>query len=280
MKCYFCSDLHLDKYCDLLNLETFEKFINNNLLPAEVLLIAGDIANNKNLLIQFMKIVSSKYKYVLYVLGNHDLDVRKNKYNEKVAKYYCQSIEKINNIDLELKKYTNVIRLDGSNITEINNIIFGGTMGMCDFTFSENRLNLPKEFSLCEWDNWYDNKIWNYLNNDPLAILEDEQKKLDIIVKNKPKIILTHFVPIEVGILPKYKDYMSSSFFYFEAKKYLDQLDNNTIWLCGHTHDAAKVGYINESSNIINILINPIGYPWEYPHQANNLESNDFLIDI
>ena len=280
MNCYCCSDIHIDHYCkkNINDAEVFDTYIEKYLLPADILFIAGDISDNKDIFINFVSYVSSKYKYVIYTIGNHDMNVRKNSLYATIPKYYSTSLQKLADIDNALSIFPNIIRLNNSKIIE--KVPIGGTMGMCDFEYAEHGLHLGKQLALCEWQTWYDNIVWNHMNNDPISILNDEQNKLNIIVNTKPKIILTHFAPIEIGIQPKYAKYLTSAFFYFYAEKYLDNLDNDTYWICGHTHDAAKLDYVNSSGNVIHILLNPIGYPSELPYDINNLSKSDFLINI
>ena len=59
--------------------------------------------------------------------------------------------------------------------------------------------------------------------------------------------------------------------FYFRGEKYLDMLDDGTIWACGHIHDKKYIEYHNRNGNKITILCNPFGYPGEQTFQGDVL---------
>lgn len=91
---------------------------------------------------------------------------------------------------------------------------------------------------------------------------------------------VTHFCPREMGISPMYSNSITSGFFYFNAKKYLDMLPDGTIWLCGHTHDCWDTEYVNESGNRIRILCNPVAYPEENPYTLHSLTRKNYILDV
>lgn len=185
------------------------------------------------------------------------------------------------------KQFDNVHLLDGEVINGI-----GGCMGMCDFNCE------PPQFGLDPFTNWkrhwYDGKFWRYMNQEPRKIWDHYEQKLNDIVKQKPKVIVTHFVPYEIGIPFEYRNNSWNYVFYFKGEKFFEELDNDTYWVCGHVHGKRMAEYVNSKRNHIHIMCNPIGYPGERNlycdvvdytgskiiRSSKVAEMNDFIIDI
>lgn len=277
MKVYIMSDIHIDFYSVQTNnydtvLPNFEEQYKKNFLEADALLLAGDVANDYNTQIMFYKFLTTKYKDVYVTFGNHDLVVSGATFGN--GNPFKTSDEKIVAVKKEMSKYKNFHLLEG----QIENGI-GGCMGMCDMMYSAYpALDMVKK--LMYWaHSWFDGRHWNYMHNTFSKIWDYYDKMMMSIVKKNPKVMMTHFCPIEMGIKDEYKNDMATAFFYFEGKKYLDKMDNDTYWICGHTHTAYKVDYINSKGNTIHIICNPMGYPNEDPFEGK-FNREDFLIEI
>lgn len=278
MKYFILSDIHIDFYSvQTKNYDTilpnFEEQYQKNFLPADGIIVAGDIANDYNTQVMFYKFLSQKYKEVYIVFGNHDIIVSGATFGN--GNPFKKSEEKMSAIQKEFMHYPNVHILENPNL--ING--FGGCMGQCDLNY--NPYNIQKSFLIIDWThNWFDGRHWNYMNNNWQKIWNHYHDKMLEIVKQHPKVMVTHFCPIELGMNSLYKNNTSSAFFYFEGKEFLEEMENDTYWICGHTHDSWKVDYKNTKGNVIHILCNPMGYPKERPYDLNDLTKEDFLIEI
>lgn len=204
--------------------------------------------------------------------GNHDLVVKGSTFGN--GNPFNRSEDRINAIVREFSDDKHVHILEGKNVNG-----FAGCMGMCDFTYRPAQYEKVDYFSVWQY-HWFDGKHWRYMDNQSYKIWQFYENMMDNLVKTQPKFMITHFVPTEIGINPRFKDDMCTTFFNFEGKKFLDQMPNDSYWICGHTHDAWKTDYVNANGNTIHLLCHPMGYPRERPYQLNNLSINDFLIDV
>ncbi len=265
MNLYLTSDLHVDHYAE--NRTEISSFIERMLPVCDVLCVAGDTADNPKIFIDFYRLASQKYKQIFLTFGNHDLTVKHDDFF--LQNPFTQTLEKLDWIKEKLSELPNVTLLDGTT-AKIGKLRIGGCMGFNDFSVGSKTWPQPKQWLLKQWQYWYDNVHWRYMDNNPDVILKDEMQKLEAVVSQKPDIIMTHFIPTAFGIPRKYEDEFSNAFFYFDADKYLTRMKNKSIWLAGHTHDTGKK-VININTKKITMLINPVGYPMEI-HGRYNLE--------
>jgi hypothetical protein len=69
--------------------------------------------------------------------------------------------------------------------------------------------------------------------------------------------------------------------FYFNAAKYLEMLDNGTIWLCGHTHSQRDTTWSSpDQSKKVRLLCNPVGHPEERNLFAICRKESVYLLDV
>lgn len=271
---YVTSDIHYDFY---KNKNTLEEIYKYNFVDADNLILAGDISNSQKEFSEFLKFIITKYKNTYLVLGNHDISV-KNRYSND-SKFFKTSEEKI----AYLKKAI-VFMNNCSSVNKIHLLDgtikdgIGGTMGFCDFSYIPPLSNINTfYYNVYAWNNFYDFNAWNYMDNDPLKILEYYKTSIKNILKEKPKIIITHYFPLQMGVDEKYKNNPSTAYFTFNALDYLDSVDWDLIWVCGHTHSQRNVRWRNNRGYEITFLCNPMGYPFE---NKNNkpLPNSLFLI--
>jgi len=78
------SDLHVDYKLNLLWVSNLSDFDYNK----DYLICAGDISHKIKLLSITLKLLSEKFKKVLFVPGNHDLWVRENNFSNSLEKFY------------------------------------------------------------------------------------------------------------------------------------------------------------------------------------------------
>ena len=257
MDLYLTSDLHVDHYAE--NRTEISIFVERYLPSCDVLCVAGDTADNPKIFIDFYRLASLRYKHTFLTFGNHDLTVKHDDYF--LANPFTQTEEKLNWIKEKLAEIPNVTLLDGTT-AKIGKLKIGGCMGVNDFSVGSKTWPHPKEWLKDEWQFWYDNVHWRYMNNDPDTIFNEEMKKLNTVISQKPDIVMTHFIPTAFGIPRKYEDEISNAFFYFNADEYLAKMKHKSIWLAGHTHDTGRK-VVHLGSKKVTLLLNPVGYPME-----------------
>lgn len=274
MTIYMTSDLHVDHYIN--HRVSLENYIYNVLKPADVLCVAGDTCDDPHLFVEFYKAVSPRYKKIFVVFGNHDLTVHNESYFRNNP--FTKTQAKLDFLKAEVSKLGNVSILDGT-VEEFEGVKFGGTMAFNDWTWAFNLNpdpdgNIPK--FLYNWHYWFDYVNWNYMNNKHPEILWSEMKKLDHVVAQKPDIIMTHYIPLFFGVEKEYYYSESTTYFYFNGEKYLDQLKDQSIWLAGHTHSVRTKDLLQGDGRTIHLKLNPVGYPDEDSGNAERMD--EFLI--
>lgn len=274
MTIYMTSDLHVDHYIN--HRVSLENYIYNALKPADVLCVAGDTCDDPHLFVEFYKAVSPRYKKIFVVFGNHDLTVHNDSYFRNNP--FTETQAKLDFLKAEVSKLGNVSILDGT-VEEFEGVKFGGTMAFNDWTWAFNLNpdpdgNIPK--FLYNWHYWFDYVNWNYMNNNHPEILGSEMKKLDHVVAQKPDIIMTHYIPLFFGVEKEYYYSESTTYFYFNGEKYLDQLKDQSIWLAGHTHSVRTKDLLQGDGRTIQLKLNPVGYPDENTGNAERMD--EFLI--
>lgn len=279
MTYFFISDLHVDFYAPLSRKAStlekyFEEFFEKNFLPADVCCIAGDIANNYFTYVEFLKFIARKYDVVYVCFGNHDIitehaDVygsdRDFLTSEYKMAYFAEQASCIPNVHLLENDVVNGI---------------AGCMGMCDFKYRHLPSASEAENKIRWRLRWFDGRHWNYKQNNPDAIWAHYDIMMDSLTKLNPRIMMTHFLPLEIGMSKEYEHDENSNFFYFEGARYLKNLPEGAIWQAGHTHTAIKKKVRDGLGKSHLLLCNPVGYPNEHPFCEYSLHREDFLIEL
>lgn len=143
MNCYFVNDIHIDQQgLDLKpgtkQTRVLHKWIDENFLPADILCIAGDIADDSRIFMDFLAACRDRYSDVVFVFGDHDISVANKEYPSVTLK--CESI---NNWVGEMKRLctsthkikTKFTKLDGKEIVDVKKIPFAGCMGAPDCSY-------------------------------------------------------------------------------------------------------------------------------------------------
>ena len=271
MKYYILSDLHIDFYEEYavksarhrmadppedVTVDTLEYIWNDYFLPeADAIILAGDYSNDYLRFSRMVPWIAKKYPEVYLVLGNHDLTCR-GATDSKSNLQFTSSEQKIVKMKEICDAIPNVHFLDGNIVNGI-----GGCMGMCDFKCEAPAYGLDAHIA---WKrNWYDGKYWRYFRQDPSAIWDYQEQLMMNIVKQKPKIMVTHFVPYEIGVPFEFRNDPWNYVFYFKGEQFLEEMENNSYWICGHVHGRRMAEYVNSKGNVIHIRCNPFGYPHE-----------------
>ena len=208
----------------------------------DTLAICGDIGvpTHDNFK-KFLSQMSSQFKTVLFVAGNHDYDCGCIYHKDKIDKY--KPIIK-NTCDT----FSNVHFLDNSVFYPKDDIMIIGS------TLWSNPLDKSKQEHLEEHTknaNWIETICDN--NSD---------KKI---------IVLTHFVPTFKLIEPKYlkRGLKTTSFFATDLEHFIKK--PIVTWLCGHTHSV-----IDTHINNVYCGVNSYGYP----NERNGYKYNEKCVEI
>lgn len=305
MKYFVLSDIHTDV--------NFEKFIDRKRIeckdpdesvsretlegiwkcwnyPTDVdgIIVPGDITNDYLSTTYTLKWLSEKYRRVYFCIGNHDMTVRGGTPSESNLQF-LNSYEKVEALDKYANSLGNCKLLDGSKYGSI-----AGTMGFADFKCWSRDEYSAVRAKLYWKRSWYDGKHWRLVDMDPDSLWEKERKIMLDLIKSSPRVFVTHFAPIQVGILFDFRLDPINSLFYFDGKEFLEAFESDAYWLCGHTHDARKAVYVNSKGANVTILCNPSGYPtdphrWTYgpkmqedwrAFQLNERTNEEFVIEI
>lgn len=227
----YTSDLHVDHYKDKVDLRYIPEWFMKDVNKSDVLIIAGDFSNNNNDTYKILDILSKKWKYILFVDGNHD------SYGDKKKRY--EKHWRLNRLDKFLENYPNIYRLSSkSGIIEFSN---GIKIAGCNLWYDMNsplvqidilemndrkHVGLPRIYKESENDLKYYNQVIDYV---------------DIFVSHVP--VLDQFGP---------KWGFGYTCYYRNLK-----LRDNKIYIFGHMHDGQSSRL--EEMNI-DILTKPIGY--------------------
>lgn len=280
MNCFFVNDIHIDKQgLDLKagtkQTRTLHKWIDENLLPANILCIAGDIADDPMILIDFLAACRDRYEDVVFVLGDHDISVANTTYKSVTDK--CESIrawlagfKKLCTSTHDIK--TKFTMLDGNDIVDVMKVPFAGCMGAPDGSFVKKILEqdesayTSKLISKMGWKNWW--------TKDPAEIAADEHDRLARAVSKKdPKIVVTHFAPL--GVMSPSNAACRTAYYFQDFTAVINMLPRGAIWHFGHTHAKLKM-----SKNGILFLSNPIGLPGEKIESLGHWDKKEFLIEL
>lgn len=235
------------------------KFIWDYLTPsADILCVCGDI--HSNCIEDMLNELSTKFKKVICLLGNHDY------YNKDIINNWIPNKELLND---------NIIILN-RNYYETDDSVFIGCTLWSDF----NNLDwFVIDNAKRNINDFYKIKINNnkFTPNDAFDLHQLDKGFLKNTLElfkntNKKIIVMTHFLPSFSLINEKWKTADNPLNYYFSAN--CDDIINeynNVInyWLYGHTHD-----HTNTPLGDIKFLCNPLGYPNE------NKRIEDIFVEI
>lgn len=230
LRIQYLSDVHVDCHDNIPQIEPV----------SDVLAICGDIGKPSHPNVDaFLKYVSTQFKQIYFVPGNHDYDCGPF-YNEEKVSHYEKILFDI------CSRYTNIILLNNSFSAISDNTIIAGT------TLWSNPVLKP--------DVDYNNETYEKhikRHNRDLEWITNLCK----IHNNKNIVMLSHFVPTFKLIEQKYLDrgiHKTSAF-----ATNLEYLINDPIvaWLCGHTHSVTHT-----CINGVFCGVNAYGYKHELPN--------------
>lgn len=241
MKLDLISDIHLDHWkawtgTDLKLQELKPK--------SDILIIAGDLSNQNEASLEFLKQCSDHYRHTLLVLGNHDW------YSFRSTE---GSVARIKELKDGITKLPNVHLLEG-NYLEIDGVTFYGFTGWYDGEYARKHLGLSKNMI---------NLHWHRNMNDSRYITT--AKRFDTMFKKNPKpkkaadVVITHVNPsINQRFQDKRYAHMPSNTFYCFDGSGLRKILKPKLWVFGHNH--SPMTYKIYRTDYVS---NPLGYPHE-----------------
>lgn len=226
-----------------------------------VLGIAGDIDSKKHT-IAFLKKMSTRFKAVVAVLGNHD--------------YWRRDFTShANNIKAELKRegYDNVHLLDRDSVVIEGHRFIGATL-WTDFNKGDTLLmnqsaSLMNDYKFLRKDN-YERRVI------PADILGEHRKAVKFIFdfadKDESMIVLSHHAPSFKSV--DYSRYGFGPINSLYATEFGNDIaySNFLLWHHGHTHSSKKYKIYNTD-----IICNPRGYCGS---QMNPDFDDTFLVEL
>ncbi len=261
MRVSLVSDLHLE-FCPIS-------------LPAgETLLLAGDIMTAKQLshpetlmeFIQFFSEVSSGYKQVYYIMGNHE------HYHHR----FENTLEKLRSF---LEQWPNVRLLNNETVALTEKVnLFGGTLWT-------NYNNEDPNAMLVARQCMNDHRCIGYQTTrkfqpqDALAEHYNTRFELEKALAASPDkefMVMTHHCPTFKSISPKYGNDPLNHAFSSELSAFI--LDNPRIkwWVHGHTHDS-----FDYMVGDCRVMCNPRGYTRSQTVPPENKAFNpDFSFEV
>lgn len=226
MKLRYISDLHTE-HCDFI-LPVEDDPYEPSVEEEEVLIIAGDIGeiepDRKGHKI-FLENVCSRFKAVIYVLGNHEF-------------YHGDIVHSVTKLRARYAHLENLIILDTESIVIEDVAIIGATLWtkiIPQFAAKvEARLN---DYAFIKYDG-------EALTTDKVVELHEEQKKFiyDSITKfrNDPNIrkvvVVSHHAPTLLSITPMWAGHELNSAY---ASNLMEEIKQNPpdLWFHGHIHE-------------------------------------------
>ena len=192
-----------------------------------------------------------------------------------VDRDFKTSEEKIAYFIAEADKIQNVMLLE-------NRIADGiaGCMGMCDFKYMHSPAASEITNKMLWATRWFDGRHWNYMKNDSGRLWKHYDSVFRTLSLKRPKIMMSHFLPLEFEMPERYRNDPYSNFFYFHGAPYLENLDDGSIWQAGHTHTAMKREFTDAKGKRHLLLCNPVGYPDENPFAEYGLKREEFVVEV
>ncbi len=236
MKIQIASDLHFEFH------SSPEDFIDELKSDCDVLILAGDIANEK-IAKDCLPIFADKFKQIIYVAGNHE-------FYFSTRERLFEAIEKITS------KYSNIHFLNKSSVSIGDRRFLGATLW-----FGKNnlpKLNSMNDFSKIKRFNWVYQE-----NADCINFFKNNLQRGDVAI--------SHHLPTINSIMYPYKENPINAFYVSDISDTIKERSPK-LWVHGHSHES--VDYIFENTRIVS---NPFGY---LNYETNNNFSFYKIVEI
>jgi len=275
------SDVHIDTWVKKASpLEVQELFLHKligKLLPdkpSNVLVIAGDIGHYNDQNAVLFKILRQYYKDIVWVHGNHDLYMISNSI---MKKYKWNSFNRLNEM-IELSNAIDGVHYLNGDTIEVDGIKISG----CGMWYNNDYAKKVWNSNDTECK-----EMWDAYLNDSTVIKTATEKQISLGYKLKKNarvqleyvkysnelyeklkkvylegdVILTHISPDWSHLLTKWQ-FPQTTFYHFDGSELLENLDENKLWVFGHTHDK----YFYQHHSGCYMACNPLDYGINFPN--------------
>lgn len=264
MKISITSDIHIDFWiginCSPKKQQKQMRILIEKLLPEEksdTLIIAGDIGHYNHQNILLFGVLREYFKNIIWVHGNHDFymvssSIKKN--------FHCDSYARLQDMITLSEKIDGIHYLNG-NIVEIEGTKFGGCGMWYNYDYAQQVWHMPHDKCVQRWNEFLNDAnlirvLWNYsigqINNE---VYFNEQFELLKKVYLQSDVIVTHVNPDWEHLKSNWK-MPDSTFYVFDGREMLKELDNTKMWIFGHTHDR----YFYSHPSGCTMICNPLDY--------------------
>lgn len=207
----------------------------------QILILAGDICLAKKFEIYdyFFEDVSDRFKYVVYIPGNHE--------------YYYGSIERTPIIICQgLDKYQNIVARSSFN-SRLNGLEIAAATLWTDFN-GGNPMSM-----LAAQQNMPDYKVIRHKgkNLTPEAIFRMHKRQLKVLTRKPVDVIVSHHAPSYKSVENRYLFDSLTPAFSNRLDMLIEELPAK-VWVHGHTHS-----FFSYAIGSTRIVCNPKGYPGE-----------------
>lgn len=269
------SDVHWDFWIpptdpEFAQFKRFKKLFDI-IIPkdhSDTLLLTGDIGHSNSQNELAFSLLKEYYKNILWTSGNHDLYLISK---TQMQKYNYNSFNRLNEMIDMASKIEGVHYLNG-NIVNIDGLNIGGCGMWYDFSYGINNHSLTIQ---------YLEEVWHHRSNDSRLIKVDntvhgmidnleyfkEQYALMEKIHKDCDVVMSHIGPDDSFVPEHYKE-PTTSFYYYDGSKILENMNHNQVYFFGHTHDPYNT--VSKSGGT-RLICNPLGYPFDH-----NWESQKF----
>ncbi|KPA11997.1 metallophosphoesterase [Candidatus Magnetomorum sp. HK-1] len=251
MRIFAISDIHIDYAENLKWLQNLSEYDFQD----DILIIAGDITDNIELLKKGLKLIERRFFKVLFIPGNHDIWVFRNNFNDSLECFHH-----IIQIALDYGIQTSPFHMSDLSIVPL--------MSWYDYSFGqpdEELKDIWMDFSYCKWPAGFDEpQITQYFLN---------QNETFLTIQNRKIISFSHFLP-RIDLMPTFIPEARRKIYpvlgSIELDKQIRKL-GSTIHIYGHSH-------VNQ--HIVQDKIIYINNAFGYPHETLIARKNILEVSI
>lgn len=228
MKIRIMSDLHLEG-------SHAPPIVNDS--GAELLILAGDICTHKSMSKGTAKVFfedcASKFKYVIWVMGNHELYGWETPNDKSYIEFFRKAVAHL----------TNVYILENEIVT-LEGVRIAGATTWTDF---DKGSLVPFAHQMLNDYRWG-------LRADIVHLWHMESVKF--LMESDADVIVTHHAPHVGSVHPKWKKWGGDTnhLFYCNLRNVIDEVKPR-YWFHGHMHDNAEY-----TVGATTVICNPKGY--------------------
>ena len=281
MKLYPCSDVHIE-------FGSLQVHNNDN---ADVLILSGDIVVAKDLrhwspdniielsqqgknFIDFFEQCSSKFKDVIYVMGNHEHYNGDFAESESILRKVCNHFGNVHLLEKEVKTIGDVTFIGGTLWTDMNKedslTLYHISRNMNDFRIVTDSRN-PVHYR--DSDGNFHTRTARFSPESAVIEHKNMLQYISTVVEGKHDqkfVVVGHHSPSKQSTKPRYqKDVLMNGGYSSDLSEFILDRPQIKLWTHGHTHDVFD--YMIGTTRIV---CNPRGYI-QYEDRADKF---DFLL--